>query len=139
MKSKTGALQKDVPVNREEVGGNCTAQSKPRQRSIAELETEWNTCSCACRSNGGRTKGSTPPQTTNSHSTIVPKRTAMTQWDAIASDILREHATKVAVCCIGSPTGWCLQRKGFAEVSRPCIRRQPTAHDIFSIAQHETS
>ena len=23
----------------------------------------------------------------------------MTQWDAIASDILREHATKVAVCC----------------------------------------
>ena len=24
----------------------------------------------------------------------------MTQWDAIASDILREHATKVAVCCI---------------------------------------
>ena len=45
-------------------------------------------------------KWSTPPPTTNSQSTIVPKRKAMTQWDAIASDILHEHAIKLAVGCI---------------------------------------
>ena len=45
----------------------------------------------------------------------------MTQWDAIASDILREHATKVAVCCIAlSMVFWLASqmKKSY------CVRRQ---------------
>ena len=80
--------------------GKGKTQSKPRHMSIAERKRGFSSCSYARASSLPLTQWNTSPQRKNSQGKLFPKRKAMTEWCAIASDMLCVRDPKLAVCCI---------------------------------------